>query len=98
MNFIDEFRDKESILALKKLIEQELKNPINIMEICGGHTHSIMKYALPSILPKEINFIHGPGCPVCVMPRVRIDTANQVSLHERYDFLYFRGSFKGAWK
>ncbi|HAN0716473.1 TPA: hydrogenase formation protein HypD [Campylobacter jejuni] len=75
MNFIDEFRDKESILALKKLIEQELKNPINIMEICGGHTHSIMKYALPSILPKEINFIHGPGCPVCVMPRVRIDTA-----------------------
>ncbi|EAJ3308488.1 hydrogenase formation protein HypD, partial [Campylobacter jejuni] len=53
MNFIDEFRDKKSILALKKLIEQELKNPINIMEICGGHTHSIMKYALPSILPKE---------------------------------------------
>lgn len=75
MNFIDEFRDKESILALKKLIEKEVKTPINIMEICGGHTHSIMKYALPSILPKEINFIHGPGCPVCVMPRTRIDTA-----------------------
>ncbi|MCW1361062.1 hydrogenase formation protein HypD [Campylobacter jejuni] len=75
MNFIDEFRDKESILALKKLIEKEVKSPINIMEICGGHTHSIMKYALPSILPKEINFIHGPGCPVCVMPRERIDTA-----------------------
>ncbi|MBZ7939765.1 hydrogenase formation protein HypD [Campylobacter sp. W0014] len=75
MNLIDEFRDKQSILALKKLIKKEIKNPINIMEICGGHTHSIMKYALPSILPKEINFIHGPGCPVCVMPRNRIDIA-----------------------
>lgn len=75
MNFIDEFRDKNTILALLKLIEKEVKTPINIMEICGGHTHSIMKYALPSILPKEINFIHGPGCPVCVMPRPRIDMA-----------------------
>lgn len=75
MNFIDEFRDKKTILALKKLIEEKVRDKINIMEICGGHTHSIMKYALPSILPKEINFIHGPGCPVCVMPRTRIDTA-----------------------
>ncbi len=75
MNFIDEFRDKHTILALAKLIKKELKKPINIMEICGGHTHSIMKFALPSILPDEINFIHGPGCPVCVMPRSRIDTA-----------------------
>lgn len=75
MNFIDEFRDKDTILALVKLIKKELKKPINIMEICGGHTHSIMKFALPSILPSEINFIHGPGCPVCVMPRSRIDIA-----------------------
>lgn len=75
MNFIDEFRNKDSILALKKLIVKELKTPINIMEICGGHTHNIMKYGLTSILPKTINFIHGPGCPVCVMPRNRIDVA-----------------------
>lgn len=75
MNFIDEFRNKNTILAYKNLIEKEVKAPINIMEICGGHTHSIMKFALPSILPKEINFVHGPGCPVCVMPRKRIDMA-----------------------
>ncbi|KAA6225442.1 MULTISPECIES: hydrogenase formation protein HypD [unclassified Campylobacter] len=75
MNFIDEFRDKDTILALNQLIKKEVKFPINIMEICGGHTHSIMKFALPSILPKEINFIHGPGCPVCVMSRHRIDIA-----------------------
>ncbi|MBM0636924.1 hydrogenase formation protein HypD [Campylobacter sp. VicNov18] len=75
MNFIDEFRDKKSFLALRNLIFKESKTPINIMEICGGHTHSIMKYALPSLLPKELSFIHGPGCPVCVMPRNRIDVA-----------------------
>lgn len=75
MNFISEFRDKNTIFALKSLIEKEAKKPLNIMEICGGHTHSIMKYALCELLPKEIQFIHGPGCPVCVMPRSRIDTA-----------------------
>ena len=75
MNLRDAIRSKATLLAFKKLIEKNVKKPINIMEICGGHTHSIMKYALPSILPKEINFIHGPGCPVCVMPRERIDIA-----------------------
>lgn len=80
MNFINEFRDKKTILALKALIEKKVKDPINIMEICGGHTHSIMKYALMSLLPKKINFIHGPGCPVCVMPRNKIDQAIKLAL------------------
>ncbi|MCR2108244.1 hydrogenase formation protein HypD [Campylobacter upsaliensis] len=75
MNFIDEFRDKNTLLALNALIRKNIKESINIMEICGGHTHSIMKYALCDLLPKEVNFIHGPGCPVCVMPRSRIDIA-----------------------
>lgn len=82
MNFIDEFRDKHTILALAKLIKKELKKPINIMEICGGHTHSIMKFALPSILPDEINFIHGPGCPVCVMPKNRINEAYDIAMQK----------------
>jgi len=86
MNFIDEFRDKDTILAFKKLIEQKITKPINIMEICGGHTHSIMKYALPSILPEQINFIHGPGCPVCVMPRSRIDTAIKLASNKEVIF------------
>ncbi|ENT6510507.1 hydrogenase formation protein HypD [Campylobacter upsaliensis] len=75
MNYIDEFRDKNTLLALNVLIYKNIKEPINIMEICGGHTHSIMKYALCDLLPKGVNFIHGPGCPVCVMPRSRIDIA-----------------------
>lgn len=98
MNFIDEFRDKNTLLALKTLIEKEAKKPLNIMEICGGHTHSIMKYALSELLPKEINFIHGPGCPVCVMPRSRIDTALKLAAQDGVifctlgDLLRVRGS------
>lgn len=75
MDLINDFRNKDRILAIQKIIQSKISKPINIMEICGGHTHSIMKFGLPSLLPKEINFVHGPGCPVCVMPRERIDTA-----------------------
>lgn len=86
MNYIDEFRDKNTFLALNALIQKNIKEPINIMEICGGHTHSIMKYALCDLLPKEINFIHGPGCPVCVMPRERIDIA--LKLAQQKDVIF----------
>ena len=54
---------------------QVLDRPIKIMEVCGGHTHAIFKYGLESLLPEAIDLIHGPGCPVCVMPRGRIDEA-----------------------
>ena len=50
------------------------------MEVCGGHTHTIMKYGLPQLMPESINFVHGPGCPVCIMPKERIDHAYHLSL------------------
>jgi hydrogenase expression/formation protein HypD len=81
----DGFRQPEVIKSYKKLIDQEaskLIEPLNIMEVCGGHTHSIMKYGLNQLLPKNIKFIHGPGCPVCVMPKERIDHAYALSLQE----------------
>jgi hydrogenase expression/formation protein HypD len=81
----DGFRQPEVIKSYKKLIDQEaskLSNSLNIMEVCGGHTHSIMKYGLNQLLPKNIKFIHGPGCPVCVMPKERIDHAYALSLQE----------------
>lgn len=81
----DGFRDAKTIKAFKNLIDEELKDYdgfINIMEVCGGHTHTIMKYGLPQILNKKINFIHGPGCPVCVMPKNRIDSAYELSLQK----------------
>ena len=75
MDLINDFRDKDKILALSQIIKQRSKKPLNIMEICGGHTHSIMKFGLPQLVGENINFIHGPGCPVCIMPRSRIDEA-----------------------
>jgi len=74
----DGFRDPDTIRSLAKQISQEaakLTEPLRIMEVCGGHTHTIMKYALPQLLPDNISFIHGPGCPVCIMPKERIDHA-----------------------
>ncbi|WP_086234325.1 hydrogenase formation protein HypD [Campylobacter devanensis] len=75
MDLINSFRDKDKILALSQIIKQRSKKSLNIMEICGGHTHSIMKFGLPQLVGENINFIHGPGCPVCIMPRSRIDEA-----------------------
>jgi len=77
-NLYDDFRDGETIKAYAKIISEDakkLKKPINIMEVCGGHTHTIMKFGLPQLLPENVNFIHGPGCPVCIMPKERIDHA-----------------------
>ena len=74
----DGFRDSHTIKSLARLIHTEAKKidkTIHIMEVCGGHTHTVMKYGLNQLMPKNINFIHGPGCPVCVMPKERIDYA-----------------------
>ncbi len=80
MKFLDEFRDPGKAKALITEIQGLVKNipraqerPIWIMEVCGGHTHTIFRYGLNHLLPKEIEFIHGPGCPVCVLPRGRVD-------------------------
>ncbi|MFK5881974.1 MAG: hydrogenase formation protein HypD [Sulfurospirillum sp.] len=75
LDLINGFRNPEHIKALSKAIKKECKSKINVMEVCGGHTHTIMKFGLPQILPELIEFIHGPGCPVCIMPKERIDHA-----------------------
>ena len=74
----DGFRDKETIFALKRKITEEAKalsEKLFIMEVCGGHTHTIMKYGINQMMPENIEFVHGPGCPVCIMPKNRIDSA-----------------------
>lgn len=72
------FRNPQTIQALALQIQQkatQLTQPLRIMEVCGGHTHTIMKFGLNQLLPDNIEFIHGPGCPVCIMPKERIDQA-----------------------
>lgn len=75
MDLINSFRDKNLILNFSKLIKKESKKKLNILEVCGGHTHSIMKFGLQNLVGENINFIHGPGCPVCVIPKQSIDEA-----------------------
>lgn len=80
-NLIDAFRDKDTILAFIEKIQRLAKQlpgdliPLSIMEVCGGHTHTLMRYGLSALLEPHLNFVHGPGCPVCVMPKLRIDQA-----------------------
>jgi hydrogenase expression/formation protein HypD len=78
MKYVDEFRDRDKASALLREIEALTRTigshrPIQIMEVCGGHTHSIFRYGIEGMLPEQIELVHGPGCPVCVLPMGRID-------------------------
>lgn len=80
---IHAFRDKDTILALNKQIHakaKHLKTPLCVMEVCGGHTHTLMRYGLTALLPDNIECVHGPGCPVCIMPKARIDQAYAIAM------------------
>lgn len=80
MKYVDEFRDGEKARVLISEIETLVASmalppdrPLYLMEVCGGHTHSIFRYGLEGMLPKAIELVHGPGCPVCVLPMGRVD-------------------------
>ncbi len=75
MRYVDEFRDPELIIKASEEIRRlaEPGRHYRIMEVCGGHTHAIYRFGLKDILPDNIELIHGPGCPVCVLPMGRID-------------------------
>lgn len=78
MRFVDEFRDPQAAKKLLKVIArqaEELGRPVSFMEVCGGHTHTIYRHGLEHLLPESVNLIHGPGCPVCVIPMGRVDDA-----------------------
>ena len=73
MKFVDEFRDAQlgQVLAGEILAELEPGRHYKVMEVCGGHTHSIYKYGIDDLLPANVELVHGPGCPVCVIPMGR---------------------------
>ena len=75
MKFVTEYRDQNLSEKYAKAIAQIATKPWVIMEVCGGQTHAIVKYGIDQLLPKEIELIHGPGCPVCVTPMQIIDQA-----------------------
>lgn len=80
MKYIEEFRDGAKAKHLAEVICAEAKGgSYRFMEFCGGHTHAIFRFGLPDILPPEVRMVHGPGCPVCVLPMAKIDAAIQLA-------------------
>jgi hydrogenase expression/formation protein HypD len=75
MKYLNEYRDLEATRTYLKRIEETVTRPWNIMEVCGGQTHGLIKNGIIDLLPEEVRMIHGPGCPVCVTPLKLIDKA-----------------------
>jgi hydrogenase expression/formation protein HypD len=77
VKYVDEFRDAALARQLAAAIAREAEHGRDyaFMEFCGGHTHAIFRYGLPGLLPGNVRMVHGPGCPVCVLPAGRIDMA-----------------------
>jgi hydrogenase expression/formation protein HypD len=93
MKYVDEFRDRAKAQALIAEITRlcarsgiARQRPLHIMEVCGGHTHSIFRYGIEGMLPDRIELIHGPGCPVCVLPMGRVDDC--LAIAERPEVIF----------
>ena len=89
MKYIDEYRSAKQVELFANAIRQTITQPWTLMEICGGQTHSIAKYSLQELLPKEISLLHGPGCPVCVTPIALIDKAAHIAAQPDVIFCSF---------
>jgi hydrogenase expression/formation protein HypD len=89
MKYVDEFRDRDKARTLTRAIAAvvaEIGRPLQIMEVCGGHTHSIFRYGIEGLLPPALELVHGPGCPVCVLPMGRVDDC--LTIAERPEVIF----------
>ena len=96
MKYVDEFRNPDDakclldkITRLSKKVQHGKDRPLHLMEVCGGHTHTIFRYGIKNLLPDEIELIHGPGCPVCVLPMGRVDDCVALAEHPEVIFATF---------
>ena len=82
MKYVDEYRDSQLArdIAGRIRTEADPERQYNLMEFCGGHTHAIFRYGIPDLLPDNVKMIHGPGCPVCVLPISRLDSAIELAV------------------
>jgi hydrogenase expression/formation protein HypD len=87
MKYIDEFRQHDLARKIAGAIAREVETgrDYHLMEFCGGHTHAIFRYGVQDLMPENVHFVHGPGCPVCVLPVRRLDDA--VELAERHEVI-----------
>lgn len=79
MKYLDEYRDPEAAQRLIAAIERTVTRPWTVMEVCGGQTHTIVKYGIDRLLPDKLELVHGPGCPVCVTSLEMIDRAHAIA-------------------
>ncbi|MGQ9605506.1 MAG: hydrogenase formation protein HypD [Thermogutta sp.] len=89
MKFLEEYRNAEAVRATAERLRRLVRQPWTLMEICGGQTHSILRYGLDRLLPSELTLIHGPGCPVCVTPVEIIDKALAIAARPDVIFCSF---------
>lgn len=89
MKYLDEYRDAAASNKFRKAIERITTREWTLMEVCGGQTHSIVKFGIDELLPKEITLVHGPGCPVCVTPLELIDKAIMIASGPKAIFCSF---------
>lgn len=89
MRFIDEYRNEDEAYQLVKALYQRVTRPWNIMEICGGQTHTLIKSGIDQMAPSNLRLIHGPGCPVCVTPLELIDKAIHIAQQPHVVFMSF---------
>ncbi len=84
MKYIDEFRDGATAQRVAAQVREEARTDrrYDLMEFCGGHTHAIYRYGVQDLLPENVRMIHGPGCPVCVLPIGRLDMALALAHHD----------------
>ena len=79
MKYVDEYRDQHAAQQLLAAIRAKVTRPWTLMEVCGGQTHTLVKFGIDEMLPKEVELVHGPGCPVCVTPLEMIDRAIEIA-------------------
>src|SRR5262249_59145783 len=89
MKFLDEYRDGTTAQQLATVIARTVTRPLVLMEVCGGQTHSIVKYGLDRLLPSSLELVHGPGCSVCVTPLETINKAHALAAHPEVTFCSF---------
>jgi hydrogenase expression/formation protein HypD len=89
MKYLDEYRDAEAARKLASAIAKTVTRPWTIMEVCGGQTHTIVKYGIDEVLPSMIELVHGPGCPVCVTALEMIDRAHAIASRDGVIFCSF---------
>ncbi|HZV06444.1 MAG TPA: hydrogenase formation protein HypD [Gemmataceae bacterium] len=89
MKYVDEYRDGEAAGKLAAAIARSVTRPWTIMEVCGGQTHTIVKYGIDRVLPSQVELVHGPGCPVCVTSLEMIDRAHAIASRSDVIFCSF---------